>query len=103
MEEKPGVNAIYFRGYILIRLKIIGTQLKVLEKVKELKSISPDEDWEITYATPLYGAWDFLVECVFSDLIDMEKIISFFRNDEELKQWVEATTTLIGLRKDYNL
>ncbi|MFX1409838.1 MAG: hypothetical protein ACFFA6_05775 [Promethearchaeota archaeon] len=103
MEEKAGVNTIYFRGYILIRLKIIGTQLKVLEKVKELKSISSDENWKITYATPLYGAWDFLIECVFSDLPDMEEIISFFRNNEELKQWVEATTTLIGLRKNYQL
>jgi len=33
----------------------------------------------------------------------MEKIISFFRNDEDLQQWIEATTTLIGLRKDYKL
>lgn len=33
----------------------------------------------------------------------MEKIISFFRSDEELQQWTEATTTLIGLRKNYQL
>jgi hypothetical protein len=33
----------------------------------------------------------------------MDEIISFFRNDEDLQQWIEATTTLLGLRPDYRL
>jgi hypothetical protein len=75
--------------------------LKVIEKIQHLKPSNSDEDWKITYTTPLYGAWDLLVECIFTKLEEMDKIISFFRNDEDLQQWIEATTTLIGLRPNF--
>lgn len=96
-----GVRSIYYRGYILIRLKIIGTQWKVTEKLKGLTSSNPNEEWQITYATPVYGGWDLLVECKFSNLEDLDEIVSFCRNDPELSQWIEATTTLISTKRNY--
>jgi hypothetical protein len=82
-------------------LKIISTQWKVIERLKNLISSSPKEDWEITYATPVYGGWDLLVECKFSNLEDLDKIVSSCRTDPELSQWIEATTTLISTKKNY--
>ena len=92
---------IYYRGYILIRLKVIGSEWGVVKKLINLKSSDPDEDWKITYATPIYGGWDVIVECVFSKLKDLDKIVTFCRVDEELSQWIEETTTLMGSKNDY--
>jgi hypothetical protein len=82
-------------------LKIIGTQWKVKEKLKGLTSKHSNEDWEITYATPVYGGWDLMAECRFSNLDDLEKIVTFCRTDQELSEWIEATTTLIGIKRNY--
>jgi len=92
---------MYYRGYILIRLKAIGTEWKVVDKLIGLKSTEPEEDWKITYATPLYGAWDLIVECSFKKLKDLDKIVTFCRIDEEISQWIEETTTLMGSNNDY--
>ena len=89
------------RFSILIRLKVIGTEWKVVKKLNELKSTDPDEDWKITYATPVYGGWDVIVECSFSKLKDLDKIVTFCRVDNELSQWIEETTTLMGSKNDY--
>jgi hypothetical protein len=93
---------IYYRGYILVRLKIIGTQWKIVEK---LKAFQPGEEqgWKITYSTPTYGGWDLIIEFVFTDLEDLDQIVSFCRTDHELSEWIEATTTLIGTKRNYNL
>ena len=40
---------MYYRGYILIRLKAIGTEWKVVDKLIDLKSTELKEDWKITY------------------------------------------------------
>ena len=82
-------------------MKIIGTQWKVKEKLKGLKSYNPDEDWEITYATPIYGGWDLMVECKFNKLEDLDKIVTICRTDNDLNQWIEATTTLISTKRNY--
>jgi len=82
-------------------LKIIGTQWKIIERLKDLNSINPNERWEITYSTPIYGGWDLIVECNFTNLEDLDKIVSFCRTDTELSQWIEATTTLISTKKNY--
>jgi len=82
-------------------LKIIGTQWKVKEKLKGLKSSNPNEDWEITYTTPIYGGWDLMVECKFNKLEDLDKIVTIFRTDNNLNQWIEATTTLISTKRNY--
>jgi len=68
---------MYYRGYILIRLKVIGTEWKVVDKLIGLKSTELEEDWKITYATPLYGAWDVIVECSFNKLKDSRLILLF--------------------------
>jgi hypothetical protein len=92
---------MYYRGYILVRLKIIGTEWKACEILRKVKSTEPGEDWKITYATPVYGGWDVLVECSFKQLSDLDKIVTFLRVDEKLSSWVEETTTLTGTRPDY--
>jgi hypothetical protein len=96
-----GAHKIYYRGYVLIRLKIMGTEWKVVEKLTGLKSTDPNEDWIIPYATPIYGGWDVLLECSFSQLSDLDKIVTFCRVDKDLSQWIEETTTLMGSKKDY--
>jgi len=66
-----------------------------------LKSRNQRDNWEITYVTPIYGGWDLLVECKFINLEDLDEIVSFCRTDLELSQWIEATTTLISTKKNY--
>ncbi|UCC18584.1 MAG: hypothetical protein JSV62_10800 [Promethearchaeota archaeon] len=83
-------------------MKIIGTQWKVTEKLKGLKSQNQSENWQITYVTPIYGGWDLLVECKFNNLEDLDEILSYCRTDLDLSQWIEATTTLISTKKNYN-
>ncbi|MFX0019446.1 MAG: hypothetical protein ACFFBT_07795 [Promethearchaeota archaeon] len=101
--KDSGVKLIYYRGYILVRLKIIDTQWDIIKKLKQFSSSSSDKNWKITYATPTYGGWDLLIECSFSNLEDLEKIVAFCRSDKDLKQWIEATTTLISIRRDFKI
>jgi len=93
---------MYYRGYILIRLREIGTEWEVVKKLNGLKSTEPDDDWKITYVTPIYGGWDVIVECSFSKLKDLDKIVTFCRVDKELSLWIEETTTLMGSKKDFH-
>jgi len=67
-----------------------------------LKSTELEEDWKITYVTPIYGGWDVIVECSFSKLKDIDKIVTFCRVDKDLCQWIEETTTLMGFKNDYD-
>jgi hypothetical protein len=92
---------MYYRGYILIRLKSIGSEWKVVEKLTGLKSKDPGDNWRITYATPIYGGWDVIVECSFCKLKDLDKIVTFCRVDNDLSTWIEETTTLMGSKNDY--
>ena len=82
-------------------MKIIGSQWKITERLKDLSSINANERWQITYSTPTYGGWDLIVECNFTNLEDLNKIVTFCRTDPELSQWIEATTTLISVKKNY--
>ncbi|MFW9987176.1 MAG: hypothetical protein ACFFC3_00810 [Candidatus Odinarchaeota archaeon] len=93
---------MFYRGYILIRLNTVSTEWMVVEKLKELQSNEPDEDWKVTYATPVYGGWDVMVECTFSKLKDIDKIVTYCRLDKELSRWIEETTTLMGSKNDYS-
>lgn len=92
---------MYYRGYILVRLKKIGTEWNCVEKLKGLKSTEAGVNWKITYATPVYGGWDLLVECSFTQLQDLDTIVTYMRVDEELSQWIEETTTLMGTKADF--
>ena len=84
-----------------MRLKVIGSEWKVVEKLKDLKSTEAEDDWKITYATPIYGGWDVIIECSFKKLKDLDKIVTFCRIDEDLSHWIEETTTLMGSKNDY--
>ena len=86
-----------------MRLKIIGKEWKVVERLRNLKSTDPGEDWQVTYATPIYGGWDVIVECSFSQLQDLDKIVTYCRVDEELSQYIEETTTLLGTKQNFPL
>lgn len=93
---------MYYRGYILIRLKTIGTEWKVVEKLTDLRSTDEKEDWKITYVTPVYGGWDIMVECSFTKLQELDKIVTFIRVDEDISPWIEETTTLVSSKPDYS-
>jgi hypothetical protein len=95
------VFTVYYRGYILVRLKTIGTEWKVVEKLTDLQSTDTSEDWKITYVTPIYGGWDIMVECSFTKLQELDKIVTFIRVDEEISSWIEETTTLVSSKPDY--
>ena len=92
---------MYYRGYILVRLKTIGTEWKVVKKLTDLQSTDTSEDWKITYVTPIYGGWDIMVECSFTKLQELDKIVTFIRVDEEISSWIEETTTLVSSKPDY--
>ncbi|MBY9019986.1 MAG: hypothetical protein KGD67_02930 [Candidatus Lokiarchaeota archaeon] len=83
-------------------MKIIGTQWKIVEKLKNCQPIE-GHDWKITYTSPTYGGWDLIIECVFSNLDDLDEIVSFCRTDNELREWIDATTTLIGTKKNIDI
>lgn len=84
-------------------MKIIDTQWKIVEKLNTFQSAHPQKDWKITYISPLHGAWDMMVECAFNELEDLNDILDFCRTDRELIKWIEATTTLISIKKNFKL
>ena len=51
----------------------------------------------------MYGGWDLLVECYFNDLDDLDKLVSYCRTDPELQGWIEATTTLVSTKRNYDV
>ena len=92
---------MFYRGYILIRLKIIGSQWDIVEKFNTFNRNESSEEWKISYITPTYGGWDLIIECFFSNLSNLNKIITYCRTDPELTQWIEATTTMISMKSDF--
>ena len=58
-----------------MRVKIIGKEWDIVNRLKGKKSTEAGEDWEINYATPIYGGWDLIVECKFSKLNDLDKML----------------------------
>jgi hypothetical protein len=88
-----------YRAYLLIRLSTVGKEWQVIEKIKELKS--EKGNWVITYASPVYGAWDAMAEISFQELSDLDEIVTASRTAETLKDVIEETTTVVCTRKDY--
>jgi hypothetical protein len=66
-----------------------------------LTSNEQDEDWKVTYVTPVYGGWDLVVECSFTKLQELDKIVTYIRVDEDLNSWIEEITTLVSSKQDY--
>jgi len=90
----------YYRGYILIRLKVIGTEWEVVKRLMNLSSSEPDDDWKVGYVTPVYGGWDLVAECKFRKLPELDKIVGYLSTEEELSSWIEETTTLVSSKPD---
>ena len=83
-------------------MRIIGTQWKIVEKLKHFQPKN-GHDWKITYSSPTYGGWDLMIECVINNLDDLDEIVSFCRTDKDLKEWIDATTTLISTKKNFEI
>ena len=45
----------------MVRLKIIGTQWKIVEKLKQFRPKNGN-NWMITYCSPTYGGWDLIID-----------------------------------------
>ncbi|MHA1732613.1 MAG: hypothetical protein ACTSU5_11770 [Promethearchaeota archaeon] len=93
----------YYRGYILCRLGQIGTEWEVVEKVLKLAPEDAAEDWKITYASPVYGMWDLIVEVSFSKLAELDTVVTFLRHREEFRDKIEETSTLVSSKPNYPL
>jgi DNA-binding Lrp family transcriptional regulator len=86
-----------YRGYILCRLSRIGTEWQLTDKIMELKG----DSWEITYCTPIYGAWDLIVEVSFEKLEDLDVVVTRLRSEPDIREKVEETTTLVSSKPNY--
>ena len=60
----------FYRGYLLVRLAKIGTEWSISNKMMEM--VDPDGNWEVTFACPIYGAWDLMIEISFKQLEDLD-------------------------------
>ncbi len=85
-----------YRAYILLRLSNVGMEWQVVERIKELFS----KDL-VTYSVPIYGAWDIIMEVSYSQLDQLDNIVTKTREDEILGDASEETTTMVGARATY--
>lgn len=92
----------YYRGYILVRVKILGAEWSVVEKVKNLKSIEDDEDWYVAYCSPIYGSWDLIIEACISKLEELDNLETYLRVDDELSKMIEESITLVSTKNNYD-
>jgi hypothetical protein len=93
----------YYRGYIIFRLAKIGTEWQVVNKLMKMKSEDNGQEWKVSYATPIYGAWDLIAEVSFSKLENLDVVVTSIRMDEEVKDFIEETTTLVSSKPNYPL
>lgn len=85
-----------YRAYILLRLSNVGKEWEVCERVKEIFKRE-----RVTYAVPVYGAWDIMVEVSYDQLDQLDTIVTQIREDEVLGDAIEETTTMVGARATY--
>ncbi len=90
---------MYYKGYILMRLKQIGKEWEIANLLKGMESSEPGDDWKIDYASPIYGPWDVIVECSFTKLQDLDKVVTYCRVN--MSDLIEETTTLTGTKPDF--
>jgi DNA-binding Lrp family transcriptional regulator len=90
----------WYRGYVLCRLSKIGAEWDVVNKVIGMRK---DDSWIVTYASPVYGNWDLIIEVSFSQLDELDEIVTGIRTDDDLKDVIEETTTLVTSRPNYPL
>ena len=84
------------KSYILLRLKEVGREWDVLERVKKLygKDLVP-------YGGTVYGAWDLIIEVTFSEFEEVDKVVTGIREDELIAKYVSDTTTMTCALKDF--
>jgi hypothetical protein len=85
-----------YRAYILLRLSNVGKEWDVVERTKEIF-----ERELVTYAVPVYGAWDIMVEVSYEQLNQLDLIVTKLREDEILGGSIEETTTMVGARATF--
>ncbi|MHA1821725.1 MAG: hypothetical protein ACTSU2_11010 [Promethearchaeota archaeon] len=91
----------YYRGYILFRLSKIGTEWEIVEKMRKMKSPDGGKTWFVDYISPIYGAWDLICEVSFKKLENLDTVVSTIRMDEDVKDYIEETTTLVSSKPNY--
>jgi DNA-binding Lrp family transcriptional regulator len=89
-----------YRGYLLIRLARIGSEWEISERMMAMND--PKGDWEVTFASPIYGSWDVLVEISFKKLEDLDTVVTALRSDDNIRDSIEETTTLVSSRANYD-
>lgn len=89
-----------YRGYILCRLSKIGSEWDI---VNELKRINEEfgDNLKVTYASPIYGAWDLIIEASFEQLEELDSLVTQIRTNAGLQENIEETTTFVSSRPDY--
>jgi len=85
-----------FRAYILLRLSAVGKEWEVCDRISSIfeRNVVP-------YACPVYGAWDVVVEITFSELNQLDGVVTKIREDSVLKNVCEETTTMVAARNTY--
>ncbi|MBD3353472.1 MAG: hypothetical protein GF364_18460 [Candidatus Lokiarchaeota archaeon] len=91
----------YYRGYILFRLAKIGTEWEIVDKMMKMKSDDNGKEWRVSYCTPIYGAWDLIAEVSFSQLENLDTVVTSIRMDADVKDYIEETTTLVSSKPNY--
>lgn len=90
----------YYRGYVLCRLSKIGSEWEIVETLQKVNK-EFTEDLKVTYASPIYGAWDLIIEASFVKLEDLDKLVTLIRTNKTLQASIEETTTFVSSRPDY--
>ncbi|NVM53399.1 MAG: hypothetical protein HWN66_06810 [Candidatus Helarchaeota archaeon] len=85
-----------YRAYVLLRLANVGKEWDVVERIKEIFKRDL-----VTYAVPVYGAWDIMVEVSYEQLDQLDMIVTKTREDKILGAAIEETTTMVGARATY--
>lgn len=88
--------AAKYRAYVLLRLSNVGKEWEVVERIKEIFNRDT-----VTYAVPVYGAWDIMVEVSYEQLDQLDMIVTKTREDDVLGQAIEETTTMVGARATF--
>ena len=80
----------------MLRLANVGSEWDVCERIKSIFSRD-----RVTYACPVYGAWDIVVEVTFGELNQLDEVVTKIREDGVLKEVTEETTTMVSARNTY--
>ncbi len=89
-----------YRGYILCRLSKIGSEWDIVSELQKINK-TLGTDLKITYASPIYGAWDLIIEVSFVKLEELDKMVTLIRTNQRLQTSIEETTTFVSSRPDY--